>query len=394
MNLDRVLRLLAVAAVAGLGLAAPARAQVPPTMTYEGYLEDGGAPFTGSVDVGFALYADASGGSALWSETHSGVSVVAGAFVVQLGEQTPLGPGYFAATAPWLEIVVDGDTLSPRTPLGALPYAYRAALCNEATRLIGFTPADYSTTSELASSLSSAGGLDVHWQNLVSIPADLADGDADTLAGISCASSGHVAKWNGSSWTCGLDDNAGGDITAVQTGAGLSGGADTGSVNLSVDTTYVQRRVAACADGTAIKSVASDGSVTCEPVRDGVAPLWLPASYPNPMLQRAHWLGISFRIDGGTASGRVEVSFDGGTTWGTVCDDSFTNDAGNVLCRAMGYTSGVMVNSSATADGTGAILLDDMSCPAGAANILDCRIGFPGKHNCGHSEDVGVTCTP
>ncbi|BAO45647.1 S-layer homology domain-containing protein [Thiolapillus brandeum] len=103
------------------------------------------------------------------------------------------------------------------------------------------------------------------WDNFVGIPADLLDGDNDTLASLSCAS-GQVAKWNGSAWACAADDaGSGGDITAVNAGTGLSGGGASGDVTLSADTSYLQRRVSSsCAVGSSIRAIAADGTVTCE----------------------------------------------------------------------------------------------------------------------------------
>jgi len=39
------------------------------------------------------------------------------------------------------------------------------------------------------------------WKDIQEIPADIADGDNDTLAGLGC-SIGEIAKWNGKEWTC------------------------------------------------------------------------------------------------------------------------------------------------------------------------------------------------
>ncbi len=63
------------------------------------------------------------------------------------------------------------------------------------------------------------------WGNLTNIPSDIADGDSDVLATLSCAN-GELAKWNGSAWVCASDAN-----TTYSNGNGLSLSGTTFSIN-------------------------------------------------------------------------------------------------------------------------------------------------------------------
>lgn len=98
---------------------------VPPLMNYQGYVTDNvGQPMSGSHTMQFQMFADSTGGAALWSETYAAVDVVAGVFSVLLGAATPLPVGtLFTGNMLWLQTTVDGNTLLPRRPVVSVAYA-------------------------------------------------------------------------------------------------------------------------------------------------------------------------------------------------------------------------------------------------------------------------------
>lgn len=99
------------------------------------------------------------------------------------------------------------------------------------------------------------------------------------------------------------------------------------------------------------------------------------------------------RLVGGPTvnEGRVEIAYE--NKWGTICDDLWTIEEGNVVCRSLGYTSASSVTTSASfGAGTGPIWLDNMSCTGSEDYLEECQHGGWGIHNCGHSEDAGVVC--
>src|SRR3954469_24174601 len=70
----------------------------------------------GTYTFDFKIYSVSSGGSAIWSETQSGVSVSSGIFQVQLGSVTSLpGSVDFNTDNIYLGMAFNGDTeMSPR----------------------------------------------------------------------------------------------------------------------------------------------------------------------------------------------------------------------------------------------------------------------------------------
>jgi hypothetical protein len=95
-------------------------AMVAGKINYQGRLTDlGGAPLDGTFPMRFQIYASSSGGSPLWDSGVMSVAVDGGLFNVQLS----VSQADFNGQALWLAISVDGDWLSPRQELVAVPYA-------------------------------------------------------------------------------------------------------------------------------------------------------------------------------------------------------------------------------------------------------------------------------
>jgi len=96
---------------------------IPPRfLNYQGKLTDtSGVAINGLVNITFRIYDKDTGGTALWSEFHPGVVVTKGLFDVLLGTISPLNISF--DTLYYMELEVDGETLSPRILLAATPYS-------------------------------------------------------------------------------------------------------------------------------------------------------------------------------------------------------------------------------------------------------------------------------
>ena len=91
------------------------------------------------------------------------------------------------------------------------------------------------------------------------------------------------------------------------------------------------------------------------------------------------------------SAGRVELY--NSPEWGTVCDDDFDINGAQVVCHQLGFPAAIAEHCCAHfGEGSGSILLDNVHCVGNESSILDCETSEIGEHNCGHYEDVSVTC--
>ena len=90
-------------------------------------------------------------------------------------------------------------------------------------------------------------------------------------------------------------------------------------------------------------------------------------------------------------------------SWGTVCDDGWTNADAQVVCRQLGHEgqgTATAFSGSGTyqghswGEGTGSIHYDDVDCTSTGSedSLASCSSAPHGTHNCVHREDAGVDC--
>jgi hypothetical protein len=99
---------------------------IPQLINYQGYLTDpDGAPLDTTVMMQFSILQQEEGGSPIWTETHSSITVTDGVFHVLLGSMEPLTDTFFNGDR-WLGITIGTDTeLIPRQRFATVPYAHR-----------------------------------------------------------------------------------------------------------------------------------------------------------------------------------------------------------------------------------------------------------------------------
>src|SRR5262245_22036393 len=200
------MRTLVVATVLAAGAALAGAQPIGTSFTYQGRLTDGGNPANGAYDLQLALFDAATGGAQVGPTlVRDDVVVSDGLFTTRLDFGA-----VFAGSGRWLEL---------RVRPGASTGAY--------TTLAG--------RQELTPSPNAVFSSAAPWIGISGKPAGFADDtDNDALGALSCPN-GQIAKRVGSAWVCADDNDAGGDITAVAAGTGLTGGGTAGAITVSAN---------------------------------------------------------------------------------------------------------------------------------------------------------------
>ena len=172
----RAVLVLAIAAI--LTVAAPVSGQVPMTMNYQVMLTDNmDEPLADqAVTLVFRIYNADIGGVMLWNETHATATNSIGVVSVVLGTTIPLSLNLFIGPR-WVEVEVDGETLSPRRELTSSP---DALLANDSDRLGLIAADDYALEEDLGTPGSINNPANpVDWTMLKNVPSGFADGNDD-----------------------------------------------------------------------------------------------------------------------------------------------------------------------------------------------------------------------
>lgn len=196
-----------------LALRATAAWGAPATLLYTGTLDGPAGPVDQPVSAVFTLFDDATTGNAVFTQSEASLEVVDGALVVELGRAGDLDEDQLGDRTLFLEVVVNGSTLSPRARLDAHPAAHfahgaeAAPLAHEATQVGTLTNAEAVPFDDLAT----AGAAPVAYGNLTGFPAAFADGDQGVDFTVSSQfnfSSGTLALATGAIGSAEIQDGA------------------------------------------------------------------------------------------------------------------------------------------------------------------------------------------
>jgi len=313
------------------------QAQTPNLINYQGRLTTGGTAAAGTFMMTFSIYAAATAGTALWSETQN-VTVTNGIFNVLLGSATAFPRNLFTGTGDrYLGIKVGTDSeMTPRFRLVSAAYAIRASQTDTAQvakTAMSATPAPNSVTSAvIVDGTVSNADLADNAVNSAKIAANavtmskILDG-AVTSAKISSSQvvksintlKDDVTIAGGTNVTISSTGNtltisstgSGGGITGVTAGPGLSGGGTSGNVSLSVALSGIT------------STMIQDNTVTSTDILDGTIQTTDLNFTPGDITA----VNVGAGLSGGGTTGSVTLAISAGAITSSMIQDGAVTDA-------------------------------------------------------------------
>lgn len=247
-----------------LGALEPTVGPIPGTIAVQGVLQtaSGGPAADGNYPVKFALYTQAVGGEAVWTEL-SGLVATKGLFQQTLGKGVPLQQALQGGAA-WLGVQVGSDPELPRVALNSAPYALQAAAaqalqctgCVQAGHLAAEVLAPYAKLTDLQSLAKTADLAKVatsgKYADLAGVP-DLAGMvKAKELAAV--AMTANYADLKGVP-----------DLSSYAVSAKLATVATSGKYADLLEKPVLAQLGKACGTGLVLRGFGADGSLDCVP---------------------------------------------------------------------------------------------------------------------------------
>ena len=247
-----------------LGALEPTVGPIPGTIAIQGVLQTaaGGPAADGNYPVKFALYAQASGGEAVWTEL-SGLVASKGAFQQALGKDVPL-PAALQSGAAWLGVQVGSDPELPRVALHSTPYALQAAAA-QSVQCSGCIGVQHLATSVLApyAKLSDLQG----WAKSADLAKVALTGKYADLSGVPDLSGLAKSKdFAAVATTASYSDLKGTpDLSSYAVASKLAAVASSGKYSDLQEKPVLATIGKACGTGLVLRGFGADGSLDCVP---------------------------------------------------------------------------------------------------------------------------------
>ena len=165
-----LLIMVATATTATLSTSEGSAQEIPQYWPYQGFLLDtAGSPINGNVSLTINVYSDALANTPVWTGALNAVTVNNGAFAVDLGEVggEQLTEAINSGAAKYIGVAVNGGVeLTPRTRIGAVPYA---TVSSNALALGGQPPSHFVTQEGLQAAIPNLDDLNAAIQEVRTI---------------------------------------------------------------------------------------------------------------------------------------------------------------------------------------------------------------------------------